>query len=184
MPTSPDTILRRVKREGARPSPSPRLVGIDDWAWCKGQRYGTIVVDLESSEVIDLLPDRDAATVRAWLEAHPGIELVSRDRSSAYSQAATEAAPKAQQVADRWHLLKNVREAVDRLFERHLNVIADALKPADPEPKSGPDASPGGAPDAATAGEPTPRESPAAPASPRHEAALAGSHNHPTRNIR
>ena len=94
MPTSPDTLLRRVKRAGARSSPSPRLVGIDDWAWCKGQRYGTIVVDLETSEVIDLLPDRDAATVRAWLEAHPGIELVSRDRSSAYSQAATEAAPR------------------------------------------------------------------------------------------
>ena len=94
MPASPDTLLRRVKRAGARSSPGPRLVGIDDWAWCKGQRYGTIVVDLQTSEVIDLLPDRDAATVRAWLEAHPGIELVSRDRSSAYSQAATEAAPR------------------------------------------------------------------------------------------
>ena len=78
---------------GARSSGTPRLVGIDDWAWCKGQRYGTIVVDLETSDVIDLLPDRDAATVRTWLEAHPGIELVSRDRSSAYSQAAPEAVP-------------------------------------------------------------------------------------------
>ena len=173
MPTSPDTLLRRVKRAGARSSPTPRLVGIDDWAWCKGQRYGTIVVDLQTSEVIDLLPDRDAATVRAWLEAHPGVELVSRDRSSAYSQAATEAAPRAQQVADRWHLLKNVREAVERLFERQLPVITDALKPADPDPSSRADASPGGTPDAATTGEPTPRESPAAPASPRHEAALA-----------
>ena len=173
MPASPDTLLRRVKRAGARSSPSPRLVGIDDWAWCKGQRYGTIVVDLQTSEVIDLLPDRDAATVRAWLEAHPGIELVSRDRSSAYSQAATEAAPRAQQVADRWHLLKNVREAVERLFERESPVITDALKPADPDPSSRADASPGGTPDAATTGEPTPRESPAAPASPRHEAALA-----------
>src|SRR5205807_1115818 len=82
-------------------SATPRLVGIDDWAWCKGQRYGTIVVDLETGDVIDLLPDRDAATVKVWLEAHPGIELVSRDRASAYAQAATEAASKAQQVADR-----------------------------------------------------------------------------------
>ena len=73
---------------------TPRFVGIDDWAWCKGQRYGTIVVDLETSDVIDLLPDRDAATVKAWLEAHPGVELVSRDRASAYSQAATEARPR------------------------------------------------------------------------------------------
>jgi transposase len=171
MPTSPDTLLRRVKQAGARSSPTPRLVGIDDWAWSKGQRYGTIVVDLETSEVIDLLPDRDAATVKVWLEAHPGIELVSRDRASAYAQAATEAASKAQQVADRWHLLKNVREAVERLLERHLPVITGALKPADPDPTSRPDASP----DGATTSEPTPQESPASPTptSPRHEAALA-----------
>ncbi len=138
VPTSPDTLLRRVKQAGARSSGAPRFVGIDDWAWCKGQRYGTIVVDLETNDVIDLLPDRDAATVRTWLEAHPGIELLSRDRSSAYSQAASEAAPKAQQVADRWHLLKNVREAIERLFERHLPIITEALKPADPDPKVGP----------------------------------------------
>ena len=93
MPTSPDTLLRRVKQAKVRPANIPRYVGIDDWAWRKGQRYGTIVVDLETHNVIDLLPDRDAATVRAWLEAHPGVELVSRDRSSAYSQAASEAAP-------------------------------------------------------------------------------------------
>jgi transposase len=175
MPTSPDTLLRRVKRAGTRSSPSPRLIGIDDWAWLKGQRYGTIVVDLETGEVIDLLPDRDATTVKVWLAAHPGVELVSRDRSSAYAQAATEAASKAQQVADRWHLLKNVREAVERLFERHLTVIADALKPADPDPRSGADAPPGGPPDAATTGEQTPQQWPASPtpASSRHEVALA-----------
>ena len=92
MPTSPDTLLRRVKQAGAQSPGIPKFVGIDDWAWCKGQRYGTIVVDLETSDVIDLLPDRDATTVRSWLEAHPGIELVSRDRSSSYSQAASEAA--------------------------------------------------------------------------------------------
>ena len=136
VPTSPATLLRRVKGWKDRSLRTPRFVGIDDWAWRKGQRYGTIVVDLETSDVIDLLPDRDAATVKTWLEAHPGVELVSRDRSSAYSQAATEAAPKAQQVADRWHLLKNVREAVERLLERHLPVITEALKVADSEPKT------------------------------------------------
>jgi transposase len=174
MPTSPDTLLRRVKQAGARSSSSPRLVGIDDWAWLKGQKYGTIVVDLETSEVIDLLPDRDAVTVGTWLAAHPYIELVSRDRASAYSQAATESASQAQQVADRWHLLKNVREAIERLLERHLPVITDALKPVDPDPKRG-DALPGGTPDAATTSEPTPQESPASPtpASLRREAALA-----------
>jgi transposase/DNA-binding CsgD family transcriptional regulator len=175
VPTSPDTLLRRVKQAGARSSGTPRFVGIDDWAWCKGQRHGTIVVDLEKSDIVDLLPDRDAPTVRTWLEAHPGVELVSRDRWSAYAQAATEAAPEAQQVADRWHLLKNVREAVERLLERHLPLITDALKPADTDPAKMADASLRDEPDAAATGEPTPQESPSAPTpvSPRQEAALA-----------
>ena len=169
VPTSPDTLLRRVKQAGVRSSEAPKFVGIDDWAWCKGQRYGTIVVDLETNDVIDLLPDRDAATVKAWFEAHPGIELVSRDRASAYSKAASEGASHAQQVADRWHLLKNVREAIERLFERHLPLITEALKPAEPDPKSQADA----LPDATTTLEPTSQVSPSTSVSPRHEAALA-----------
>jgi transposase len=175
VPTSADTLLRRVKQAGAQSSATPKLVGIDDWAWCKGQRYGTIVVDLETNDVIALLPDRDAATVRTWLEAHPGIELVSRDRSSAYSQAASEAAPKAQQVADRWHLLTNVRQAIERLFERHLPVITAALNPADPDLTTTADASSRDEPEPATPTEPVRRESWAAPtpASARQQAALA-----------
>jgi Transposase/zinc-finger of transposase IS204/IS1001/IS1096/IS1165 len=173
VPTSPDTLLRRVKQAGARSSGAPKFVGIDDWAWCRGQRYGTIVVDLETNDVIDLLPDRDAATVKTWLEAHPSIELVSRDRASAYSKAASEGASDAQQVADRWHLLKNVREAIERVFERHLPVITEALKSADPDPKGRADALPGSTPDAATIVESTPQESPSTSVSPRHEAALA-----------
>jgi transposase len=126
--TSPDTLLRRVKQfESGSPSP-PRFVGIDDWAWRKGQRYGTIVVDLERSDVIDLLPDRDATTVRKWLDDHPGVELISRDRSSAYAQAAADSAPNALQVADRWHLLKNLREAIERLFERRSDEVNEAVK--------------------------------------------------------
>jgi transposase len=126
--TSPDTLLRRVKRLKNKPTGPPRVVGIDDWAWRKGQRYGTIVVDLERSDVIDLLPDRDADTVAAWLKAHPTIEVVSRDRSATYAQAATEGASQAKQVADRWHLLKNLREAVERVLERHSAVVSAALK--------------------------------------------------------
>ena len=110
-------------------------MGIDDWAWRKGHRYGTIVVDLEQSDVIDLLPDRDANTVAAWLKAHPDVEVVSRDRSSTYAQAAQEGASQARQVADRWHLLKNLREAVERLFERHSSVVAEALKGISPPPE-------------------------------------------------
>jgi transposase len=129
--TSPDTLLRRVKRLRHEPAGPPRVVGIDDWAWRKGQRYGTIVVDLERGEVIDLLPDRDAQTVAAWLKAHPDIEVVSRDRSAGYAQAATEGASQAQQVADRWHLLKNLREAVELVLQRHSAVVDAALKATD-----------------------------------------------------
>jgi transposase len=128
MTTSPDTLLRRVKRLKNEPAPPPRVVGIDDWAWRKGQNYGTIVVDLERGDVIDLLPDRDAETAAAWLKDHPGIEVVSRDRAAAYAQAATEGASQAEQVADRWHLLKNLREAVERVLQRHSAVVDAALK--------------------------------------------------------
>ena len=115
-------------------------MGIDDWAWRKGQRYGTIVVDLERSDVIDLLPDRDADTVAAWLKAHPGIEVVSRDRSAAYAEAATEGASQAEQVADRWHLLKNLREAVERVLERHSAIVGAALKATETPTEPAPDA--------------------------------------------
>jgi transposase len=131
MATSPDTLLRRVKQLKDDSAPPPRFVGIDDWGWRKGQRYGTIVVDLERGDVVDLLPDPDAETVKKWLDKHPGIELVSQDRWSDYARAATEGAPNARQVADRWHLLKNLREAIERLFERESGTIAQALKTAE-----------------------------------------------------
>ena len=126
--TSPDALLRRVKQLDAPSLSPPRIVGIDDWAWRRGHRYGTIVVDLERGDVIDLLPDRDAATVKMWLDKHPGVELISRDGSPSYARAATESAPSAQQVADRWHLLKNVREPIERLFENNSSSVKAALK--------------------------------------------------------
>jgi transposase len=130
IPTSPDTLLRRVKQDRDETAPPPRFIGIDDWAWSKGRRYGTIVVDLERGRVIDLLPGRDAEALKRWLADHPGVELISRDRWPEYARAASEAAPAARQVADRWHLLKNLREAIERLFERHSGLIAQALKEA------------------------------------------------------
>ncbi len=128
MTTSPDTLLRRVKQRRDDSAPASRFVGIDDWAWRKGQRYGTIVVDLEWGDVVDLLPDRDAQTVKKWLNEHPGVVRVSRERWSDYVQASTEAAPDAQQVADGWHLLKNLREVIERLFERESGTIAQAFE--------------------------------------------------------
>jgi transposase len=123
---SPDTLLRRAKDVQPDPSATPRVVGVDDWAWRKGQRYGTILVDLERRQVLDLLPDREGPTVQRWLEGQPQIEVISRDRSGSYARAARLGAPQAKQVADRWHLLKNLREALQRLLERRASVVAAA----------------------------------------------------------
>ena len=87
---------------------TPRVLGVDDWAIRKGQTYGTILIDLEKHQVIDVLKDRSTTVLRDWLKAHPGIEIITRDRASDYSRAVNDAAPKALQIADRWHLLCNL----------------------------------------------------------------------------
>lgn len=131
MPTSADTLLRRVKSTPSEPAPPPRYVGVDDWAMRKGHRYGTILIDLERGRVIDLLPGRDGVALKAWLLEHTSVELITRDRWAAFAQAAAEAAPQAKQVADRWHLLKNLREAVERLLERRYPAVKKCLEGAD-----------------------------------------------------
>jgi transposase len=117
---SPDTLLRRLRHALPESAASSRIIGVDDFAFRRGQRYGTLLVDLERRRPIDLLPDREAGTLSAWLKAHPGIEVVSRDRSHAYTCGIVEGAPRAAQVADRWHLLKNLREALEQLLKRIL----------------------------------------------------------------
>jgi transposase len=118
MATSPDTLLRCVRADVKPCAPTPRVLGVDDFAFRRGRRYGTILVDLEKRRVIDLLPDREAATLSAWLKRHPGIEVVSRDRSPTYAAAINEGAASAVQVADRFHLLMNVREALEKAVKR------------------------------------------------------------------
>ena len=134
--SSADTILRVVKQDVSPSATDVRALGVDDWAWRKGQRYGTILVDLERHQPIDLLPDRESETLEKWLEAHPGVEIISRDRAGAYAEGARKGAPDALQVADRFHILCNLTQALQRLLERlgaalRRSQISDAAPSAD-----------------------------------------------------
>jgi transposase len=126
-PGSPDTMLRLVKRAELPAASSPRVVGLDDWSWKRRLRYGTLICDLESHHPIDVLPDRSVETVSGWFERHPSIEVVSRDRSSEYAAAIKKGAPQAIEVADRWHLGKNLTESIQSLLARCRAEIRHAL---------------------------------------------------------
>ena len=119
IPGSHDTVLRRVRRLPTPQGPPPQVVGIDDWAWRKGHRYGTIVVDLERGCPIDVLEDRLADTVAAWFQDHPEVTIVARDRAEAYAAGIRQGAPEATQVADRFHLFQNVSAALEEVFRSH-----------------------------------------------------------------
>lgn len=111
LPVSNDTLLRVVRRRGSPRFVPPTVIGIDDWAWRRNQRYGTIICDLERRKTIALLPDREPATAQAWLSDQPQINLVARDRGGGYARAVAKALPEATQVADRWHLMENASRA-------------------------------------------------------------------------
>ena len=146
MPTSRDTLLRRLRRLGSNATPpTPVVVGIDDWAITRGHRYGTIAVDLERRCPIEVLDGRESTSVADWLQRHPSIKVVARDRAGAYSEAVQKVIPHAQQVADRWHLLANLRETVERLLLRHNARLREAaqLVVVSPLPPSLPSAADG-----------------------------------------
>lgn len=122
---SADTILRQVHTLTPEPQPPPRVVGIDDWAIRKGQRYGTILVDLERHRPIALLPEHASKPIAKWFEDHPTVEIVARDRASIYAEALAKGVPHAQQVADRWHLTQNLGNALQGLPARHTTALRE-----------------------------------------------------------
>jgi transposase len=136
MPTSPDTLLRLIRRQPLPAIPAPRVVGIDDWALRRGHTYGTIICDLEQRRPIDLLPDREAETVANWFRAHPSVEIVTRDRSEAYARGVSSGAPQAVQMADRWHLLKNMIDATEAVLACHPVHLTRLLSPSQRTPQN------------------------------------------------
>jgi transposase len=123
MPTSADTLLRLVRSTPVpKPSP-PTAIGVDDWAKRKGHCYGTIICDLETHRPIDLLPDRTSQTFQSWLKHQPQVQVISRDRAGAYAEAASRGAPQAMQVADRFHLLGNLRAPVQEILQRSAKLL-------------------------------------------------------------
>ena len=125
IPLGHNALLRLVRQLPTVSLSSPRIVGIDDWAQCRRNRYGTVVIDLERHRLIALLADRESTTVAQWLREHPTIEVISRDRFNAYIEGASNGAPQATQVADRFHLLRNVADALRKVFDQHAKCIAE-----------------------------------------------------------
>ncbi len=125
---SPDSLLYRLKAisNGRLPVVAPRVLGVDDFAFRRGHVYGTILIDLAKRCPIELLPDRETRTLQEWLTRHPGVEILCRDRSPAYTEAAMKAVPEAIQVADRWHLTKNLAEAITRFLDQHRAEVRQA----------------------------------------------------------
>jgi transposase len=120
MVTTRQTILRRIMDLPDSPAESVLFLGIDDFSFLRGRRFGTILINLETRHVVDLLPDRKAETAASWMRQYPDLMAVSRDRGGDYAAAAKASAPQATQYADRFHVIKNVGEALEGVLARHL----------------------------------------------------------------
>jgi len=139
IPVSLWSIVRLLRKVENSVRATPRILGVDDWSIRRGHTYGTVLVNLETSEVVDVLVGREAKTLASWLQSHPGVEVISRDRAGSYAEGGREGAPRALQVADRWHLLKNLGEMMFRVLSPHhreINIVGSSPveSPKVPEP--------------------------------------------------